>query len=111
MKLREIAFSRCGDKGNASNVCVFVYEDRHWDWLRTWLTADRVAEHYGPLVLGAVKRYEFPKLHGLNFVLEDALGGGGSMSTRPDGLAKSYQSWILDLDVPDAEVGPPAAQG
>jgi hypothetical protein len=101
MKLREIAFSRCGDKGNASNVCVFVYDARHWDWMRTWLTRERVATHYGAMVEGEVLRYEFPKLQGLNFVLENALGGGGSMSTRADALGKSYQSIILDLDVPD----------
>lgn len=33
---------------------------------------------------GVVKRYEVPGIHGLNFVLEASLGGGGIASLRPD---------------------------
>jgi hypothetical protein len=101
MKLRALAFSRCGDKSDISNICVFPYDDAHWLWLRQHLTAEVVKEKFGGLVLGEVRRYEFPNLHGLNFVLEKALGGGGSMSLRPDGLGKSHQSLMLDIDLPD----------
>jgi hypothetical protein len=104
MKLRSIAFSRCGDKADISNICVFPYDEADWLWLREHLTVDVVRAKFGDLVLGEVRRYEFPNLHGCNFVLEKALGGGGSMSLRPDGLGKSYQSLMLDVDLPDRPV-------
>jgi hypothetical protein len=101
MKLREIAFSRCGDKMDISNICVFPYREDDWAWLRDVLTVDVVRQKFGALVEGPVHRYEFPNLHGCNFVLERALGGGGSNSLRPDDMGKSYQSLMLDIDIPD----------
>ena len=35
-----------------------------------------------------VRRYDLPGIHGLNFVLEAALGGGGIASLRPDPQGK-----------------------
>lgn len=99
MKLREIAFSRSGDRGVTSNICVFPYDEKHWEFLRGWLTPEIVREKYGHLVRGEVVRYEFPKLRGLNFVLRDALGGGG-LPIRTDKLGKCYQSLILDIELP-----------
>jgi hypothetical protein len=108
MKLREVAFSRCGDKGNVSNVNLFPYDEADWPWIRDWLTVDVVGEKYGPLVQGEISRYEFPLLHGLNFVLEKALGGGGAMSLRVDSYGKTMQSLMLDIDVPDGVGRQPA---
>jgi hypothetical protein len=34
MKLRELAYSRCGDKGDVSNICVFPYDPADWERLR-----------------------------------------------------------------------------
>ncbi|MET0740944.1 MAG: hypothetical protein ABWZ26_05245 [Candidatus Nanopelagicales bacterium] len=99
MKLREVAFSRSGDKGDTSNICVFVYDPADYALLRHALTEDVVRERFGSLVLGPVVRYEIPQSHGLNFVLERALGGGVSMTLRADPHGKSYQSLILDIEV------------
>lgn len=99
MKLREVAYSRSGDKGDVANICVFVYDDDHWDALRREVTVDRVREKFGGLVKGDIVRYELPGTKGLNFVMTEALGGGVSMSLRADPHGKSYQSLILDLDV------------
>lgn len=106
MRLREIAASRSGDKGDVSNICVFVYDEAHYPALVEQLTADRVREHFGDLVLGAVVRYELPHVHGLNFVMEKALGGGVSMTLRADPHGKSFQSLVLDIDidVPDPDL-------
>ena len=103
MKLRDVAYSRSGDKGDTSNICVFPHEDADYDWLRSVLTADVVAKAFGDLVLGEVTRYEIPVNCGLNFVLTRALGGGVSQSLRVDPHGKSYQSLILDIDLPDRE--------
>jgi hypothetical protein len=99
VKVREIAASRSGDKGRVCNVCVFVYDPKDWEVLRDRLTEERVAETYAPLISGSVTRYEVPTLHGLNFVLDDALDTGVSMSLRSDPHGKSYQSLILDIDI------------
>jgi hypothetical protein len=99
MKLREIAYSRSGDKGDISNVCVFPYDDANWELLRAKVTVDAVRDKYGSLVKGDIDRYELPGTHGLNFVLQQALAGGVSISLRTDPHGKSFQSLILDLDV------------
>lgn len=99
MRLREIAFSRCGDKGDISNICVFPYDEADWEYLRAGLTADRVAEHFSRTVTGPVTRFELPRLHAFNFVLEGALDGGGAASLYLDSLGKTYQSFILDMEL------------
>jgi hypothetical protein len=99
MKLREIAYSRSGDKGDVANICVFPYDDANWELLRERLTAERVKAFFSRTVKGPVERYEFPKLKGLNFVLHGALGGAYSSSLMVDTQAKSYQSFILDMDI------------
>ena len=99
MKLREIAYSRSGDKGDVSNICVFAYDPADYPVLAERLTADVVREHFGKLVEGDVVRYELPNVHGLNFVLDRALGGGVSMTLRVDPHGKSFQSLVLDIDL------------
>jgi hypothetical protein len=99
MKLRELAYSRCGDKGDVSNICVFPYDPADWERLREALTVDKVRATFGSLVKGQITRYEVPSVQGLNFVLEGALDGGVSRSLRTDPHGKSYQSLILDIDI------------
>jgi hypothetical protein len=44
--LREIAHARSGDKGNCSNVCVFVYDPDHYAAVAAQLTAKASAGNY-----------------------------------------------------------------
>jgi hypothetical protein len=55
-----------------------------------------------------VTRYELPGLLAYNFVLENALGGGGIASLRYDPQGKTYAQMLLDeaIDVPAAWVAP-----
>lgn len=99
MKVYELADTRCGDKGDISNVCVFVKRDSDWEFLREHLTEALVRQRYGDLVRGTVTRYEFPVLKGLNFVLTQALGGGVSMSLRTDPHGKSYADLMNDIEL------------
>src|SRR4051812_27407876 len=107
MKLREVAYAREGDKCDIANICVFSYRSEDWPLLREQLTVERVRDKFGPLVKGAILRYEYPKLEGLNFVMHEALGGGVSLSLRVDGHGKSYGSLILDIDL-DVDRPPPS---
>ena len=102
MKLREIAYSRSGDKNDRSNICVFPYDEAMFEGMRQWLTAELVAAKFAGIATGPVVRYEYPNLRGFNFVLDGALGGGGPATLRSDRMGKTYQSLILDIDVPDA---------
>jgi hypothetical protein len=104
MILREIAHARAGDKGNISNIAVFVYDPSHFPFLCRYLSADRVREHFGAMVQGKVIRYELPKLAGLNFVMHDALAGGVTRSLALDAHGKCFSSILLDLELPDGEV-------
>ena len=101
MKLRKIAHSRTGDKGNISNISLISFDEQDYDFLRENVTAERVKAHFADIVQGDVTRYELPSLGALNFVLTDALGGGVTRSLALDAHGKSLSSALLDFDVPD----------
>jgi hypothetical protein len=101
MKLREIAHSRSGDKGNTSSISVIAYHERDYPRLLRHVTPERVKAHFGDLVAGDVIRYEIPSLGALNFVLRQALGGGVTRSLVLDTHGKSLSSALLDLELPD----------
>lgn len=98
--LREIAFSRSGDKGDIINVSVIPYDPAaHWDLVREQITVDVVRKLYAGLAYGSITRYELPGTHALNFVLESALAGGVSTTLRVDGHGKAMQSIILEAPI------------
>jgi hypothetical protein len=102
--LGEIAHFREGDKGDTANVSVFPYDDADYDFIRHEVTEERVREAFGPMVKGAITRYEAPGVCGLNFVLGQALSGGSTKSLAADIHGKSWAGMIagIELDRPDA---------
>ncbi|MET4257069.1 hypothetical protein ABIC09_002005 [Bradyrhizobium sp. S3.12.5] len=101
MKLRDIAHSRTGDKGNTSNVSVIAYDPNDYDVLCTYVTTDRVKQLFDGIVNGEVTRYELPGIGALNFVMTEALGGGVTRSLAIDAHGKSLSSALLNMDLPD----------
>jgi hypothetical protein len=101
MKLRQIAHSRTGDKGNTSSISVIAYDEENYPLLLRHLTPERVKAHFGDLVAGDITLYEIPSLGALNFVLRQALGGGVTRSLVLDTHGKSLSSALLDLEIPD----------
>ncbi|MFZ0809220.1 MAG: hypothetical protein WBG16_13835 [Bradyrhizobium sp.] len=99
MKLREIAHSRTGDKGNISNISVIAYDEKDYPLLLDQVTSARVKAHFAGVVEGEVARYELPKLFALNFVMDRALGGGVTRSLALDAHGKSLSSALLDLEI------------
>ena len=101
--LYAMAHARSGDKGDGSNVGVLAYDDRGYEILKAWLTPDRVKAHFGEIVKGRVDRYDLPNLRGLNFILHDSLGGGGSASLKTDAQGKTHGMALLRMmvEVPD----------
>jgi len=100
MKLRELAHSRAGDKGDTSNLSLIAYDARHYEHLRRHVTAAVVRAHLAGIVAGDVVRYELPKLGAFNFVLARALGGGVTRSLALDAHGKSLSSALLELEIP-----------
>ena len=103
LQLRELCGTRSGDKGDIANVALFAYSEAAYDALVAEVTAERVKAHFGSLVRGDVTRYEARNVLALNFVLRDALGGGGPRSLRSDNLGKTLGGALLrlEVDVPD----------
>ena len=99
IKLRDIAYSRAGDKGNRSTLSVIAYDLKHFAALERCVTAERVKQHYTGIAKGEVERYVLPQLGALNFVLHDALGGGVTRSLCLDAHGKCLGSAILSLDL------------
>jgi hypothetical protein len=101
--LYAMAHARSGDKGDGSNVGVLAYDDRGYEILKAWLTPDRVKAHFGEIVKGRVDRFDLPNLRGLNFILHDSLGGGGSASLKTDAQGKTHGMALLRMpvEVPD----------
>jgi hypothetical protein len=100
MKLREIAHSRTGDKGDISNISVIAFDEADYPFLEEHLTAERVAEHFKEILVGTVTRYELPNIGALNFVLTGMLAGGVTRSLALDAHGKTLSSALLDLDLP-----------
>jgi hypothetical protein len=97
--IHDIAHARAGDKGNTSNVSVWVYDPSDYPLLKRQLTAERIKRTFPKLFTGAVTRYEMDNLHGLNFVLLDALEGGVNTSLNLDSHGKSFSYLILGLPI------------
>ncbi len=99
MPLSRLAHARSGDKGDDSNIGVIARADAFWPVLLRELTVARVRDYFAHLVKGEVTRFELPGTAAVNFVLRQALGGGGSFSLSSDPLGKSYAQMLLDLEI------------
>ena len=99
IKLGKIAHARSGDKGDGSNVGVFVHNAADYEVIERELTTERVKQHFAEICLGEVIRYEAPNLLALNFILRDSLGGGGSESLKTDAQGKTHGLGILEMEI------------
>ena len=107
VRLGDFAHARSGDKGNRANIGVVANDAEWYPWLQEFLTPEVVAEYFRPMRIGEVRRYELPNIGALNFVIEDALGGGASRSLRLDSQGKALAVALLELRLP----GPSTPRG
>ena len=94
-----LAHGRSGDKGDTVNISVLARRPEFVALLAQVLTAAAVRAHLAHLIEGEVERYDWPGLGGWNFVLRQALGGGGVASLRYDPQGKSYAQILMDLPI------------
>ena len=104
MKLHEIAHGRTGDKGDISNISIIAYDAANWPWIERFVTAERVAKHFGIGESDRIARYALPQLQALNFVIRGALAGGVTRSLALDAHGKCLASVLLEMELP-AEAG------
>src|SRR6476659_7352680 len=105
VSLVKLAHGRSGDKGDTANVGIIALKDDYYPLLVREVTAEKVKEHFGPMVKGWVERFELPNLAALNFLLHGSLGGGGTLSLMTDAQGKTFSTALLRMriDVPDDE--------
>jgi hypothetical protein len=94
-----LAWGRSGDKGDNANIGVIARETEYVPYLRAALTEAAVARWFAHVLQGPVERFELPGIHAFNFVLHDALGGGGVASLRIDPQGKAFAQMLMDIPV------------
>ncbi len=99
LQLRWLAHARSGDKGNTANVGLIALEPELYPLLVREVTVARVRRHFRGMV-SRVERFELPNLGALNFLLHDALDGGGTISLKTDAQGKVYSTALLRMEVP-----------
>lgn len=100
--LIDLAYARSGDKGNHSNIGVIARKPEFLPYIRAALTESAVANYMSHVLdpdNGRVIRHELPGLNALNFMLENALGGGGMASLRIDPQGNAFGQQLLDMPV------------
>jgi hypothetical protein len=100
LPLGRLAYARSGDKGNSSNIAIIARKPEYMPLFRRELTPERIVAHLGHLVGGPAERFEAPGLNALNFLIGNALGGGGMASRRIDPQGKAYGQMTLEMTIP-----------
>lgn len=98
--LIRLAVGRSGDKGNIANIGVIARKPAYLPHIRAALTEAAVQAWFAHLGLSRVERFDLPGFHALNFLLHDALGGGGVASVRIDPQGKALAQMLMDIPVP-----------
>ena len=99
MKLKEIAHTRTGDKGDIANISVIAYQMEDYAVIKEKVTANKVKEFFGDICNGEVHRYELDQLWALNFVLDKTLGGGVTRSLALDKHGKSLGMALMEMEI------------
>ncbi len=104
VQLVKLAHARSGDKGDTANVGIIALKPEYYPILKEKITIEKVKAHFGDMVKGKVERFEMPNIGAINFLLHQALGGGGTMTLKHDAQGKTFSTAFLrmEIDVDDA---------
>lgn len=97
--LIELAYARSGDKGDSANIGVLARRPEDLALIAGQLTAEAVRTYLAHFVKGRVERFDWPGLNGFNFLLQEALGGGGTASLRYDPQGKLLAQVLMDFPI------------
>ena len=99
IQLRKICHARSGDKGDTANIGLIALKEEFYPIIEKEVTAGRVKKYFDQIVLGSVERFEMPNLGALNFLLHQALGGGGTKSLKNDAQGKTLSAALLRMEI------------
>jgi len=99
IQLIKLAHARSGDKGDTANVGIIALKPEYYPILKEKLTVERVKAHFGNMVKGTVERFEMPNIGALNFLLHNALGGGGTLTLKHDAQGKTFSTAFLRMEI------------
>jgi hypothetical protein len=102
--LGSVVGARSGDKGGDANLGVWARGEAGYEWVRGWLSCERLRELLPETASLTIERYELPNLRAVNFVLRGLLGDGVAGSTRFDPQAKALGE-LLRARVVDIPAG------
>lgn len=101
--LIKLAWARSGDKGNHANIGVIARKEEYLPYLRAALTSDTVKQYMAHVLdsdESVVQGWQLPGFNAFNFLLKNALGGGGIASLRIDPQGKAFAQQLLDFPIP-----------
>ncbi len=93
------AHGRTGDKGNRSNISVIAWHPALWPLLLDQVTEEAVAAQFAHRRPTRVTRYLLPRLHAMNFVLDEVLDGGVNDALNLDSHGKALSFRLLELPI------------
>lgn len=103
IQLIQICYARSGDKGDTANIGLIARRPEYFAVIKKYVTAEKVRNYFDEMVLGTVERFELPNLGALNFLLHNALGGGGTMSLKNDAQGKTLAAALLKMELEISE--------
>ena len=89
MKLKEIAHSRTGDKGDISNISLIPYKKEDYEMLKEMVTPEVVKAYFG----------DIDSICAMNFVLDKTLGGGVTRSLAIDKHGKALGMALMEMEI------------
>ena len=102
MPLVKLAWGRSGDKGNKANIGIIARDAAYLPYIWAALDEASVAQRFAHFMEtgSTLERYLLPGSHAINFLLHEALGGGGVASLRNDPQGKAYAQILLEHPIP-----------
>ncbi len=94
--LVKLAWGRSGDKGNKANIGIIARDAAYLPYIWASLSEDAVKDRFSHFLEGDLERFYMPGPKAINFLLHEALGGGGVASLRNDPQGKAYAQILLD---------------
>ena len=101
--LHDLAHARTGDKGNRINISLIAYRPEDFGLLVEQVTEEAVQRHFAHRQPSRVQRYVLPRLHAMNFVLDDVLDGGVNDALNLDAHGKALSFHLLAMTVRTGE--------
>lgn len=92
--LGTVVGTRSGDKGGSANVGVWARNAETYRWLAHTLTVEQLRTLLPETAELPVRRYLFPNLLAVNFLVDDILGEGVASQARFDPQAKALGEWL-----------------